>query len=175
VFVKFARLSLLVALAALCGIAFPGAEAAADAARKLPAFEMKDLTEREHRLTDEQFKGKRLLVAAFGTWQQASIDQARELEKFHKAHPDVMIIAFVVDSLPAARDFVQSEALTFQCYKTESTTRIDSTFNRLFKTRKGKTLTLNRVPFVMLADANRNVNFAELGLVTADELAKQLK
>ena len=172
---KSAVLFLLMALIALGGVLVTGGDAGADAARKLPAFEMRDLQEREHRLTDERFKGKRVVVAAFGTWQQVSIDQARELEKFHKAHPEVEIIAFVVDTLPAARDFVAMHELTFPCYKADTSSRIGTTFNRLFKTRKGKTLVLDRIPFVLLADADRNVDFAALGVVTADALAAELR
>lgn len=166
---------LMLTLLAACILAFTGVNADADAARKLPAFEMKDLAEREHRLTDERFRGKRLVIAAFGTWQQVSIDQALELEKFHKANPEVEIIAFVVDELAVARDFVQQHGLSYPCYKTDGVTRIPTAFNRLFKTRQGKTLTLNRAPFVILADAERNVEFAEIGLVSAEKLSAELK
>ncbi len=171
---KSVVLFLLMSVGVIAGIAAFADDAGADVARKVPAFEMKDLEEREHRLTDDKFKGKKLLIAAFGTWQQVSVDQAREIEKFHKAHPEVEIIAFVIDALPAARDFVQREGLSYPCYKTDYSTRADQ-FNKLFKTRKGKTLTLNRIPFVMLADADRNIEYAELGLVTAETLGKELK
>lgn len=166
---------LMLALLTACVVAFTGVDAGAEAARKLPAFEMKDLNEREVRLTDERFRGKQLVIAAFGTWQQVSIDQALELEKFHKANPEVEIIAFVVDELAVARDFVQQHGLSYPCYKTDPVTRIPTGFNRLFKTRQGKTLTLNRAPFVILADADRNVNFADIGLVTADKLSEELR
>lgn len=167
--------TILVLVLALTAISVTSGDAGADAARKLPSFEMKDLQEVEYRLTDERFKGKKLLIAAFGTWQQPSIAQARELQKFHKANPDVEIIAFVVDSLAEARDFVAREQLTYPCYKSDPATRIGPGFNRLFKTRKGKVLTLNKAPFVMLADADRNVYYAELGLVSAETLGKELK
>lgn len=167
--------TILLLVLAFTAISLTSGDAGADAARKLPSFEMKDLQEVEHRLTDERFKGKKLLIAAFGTWQQSSIQQARELEKFHKANPDVVIIAFVVDSLAEARDFVAREGLSYPCYKTDVATRIGPGFNRLFKTRKGKVLTLNKVPFVMLADADRNVYYAELGTVSAETLGKELK
>ncbi len=162
-------------LLAVMGVAFTAGAADADAARKLPAFEMKDLQEQEHRLTDDRFKGKKLLIAAFATWHQPSIEQARELEAFHKAHPEVEIIAFIVDSVAEARDFKARQGLTFPCYKTDASTRIGQGFNRVFKTRKGKVLTLNKAPFVILADADRNVYYAELGLTSAATLGQELK
>lgn len=146
----------------------------ADSTKRLPTFSMKDLQEREHSLSDAQFKDKILLIAAVGTWQQVSVDQAAELEKFHKAHPEVEIITFICDDLPAARDFVAQQGLTYPCYKTDGTAPIGSTFNRLFETKKGKTLTLNQLPFVVLADKTRNVKFAETGLVDAARLGEAL-
>jgi peroxiredoxin len=161
-------------LMAVALVAFPSGSAQADVARKLPAFEMKDLAEREHRLTDERFQGKKLVIVAFGTWQQVSVDQARELQKFHDANPEVEIIAFIVDGPAEARDFVRREGLTFPCYKADPVTRINSAFNRVFRVRTGKTLTLNRMPFVIIADAERNVRFAEIGLVNAERMAENL-
>jgi len=166
-------LSLLVCMAALGGLAATSGDAGAASTRKLPSFELRDLQEKEMRLSDDQFKGKTLLIAAFGTWQEVSRTQARELEAFHKKHPEVEIIAFVVDALPAARDFVKAEGLTISCYKADASTRIGTAFNRLFETKKGKTITLNRLPFVILADSNRNVRFANLGPTDAESMSAE--
>lgn len=165
---------LFAALVCLSVLGFSSRDAGAASAKRLPTFDMKGLDESEHSLTDDRFKDKVLLVAAFGTWQQPSIDQARELEAFHKAHPEVEIIAFVTDSLPNARDFVAREGLSFDCYKTDGTTPIGNSFNRLFTTKRGKTLTLNRVPFVILTGADRNVEFASLGVTSAQTLGNEL-
>src|SRR5690606_19707761 len=108
---------------------------------------MKDLQEVEHSLSDDEFKDKTLLIAGIGTWQQVSRDQAAELEAFHKAHPDVVIICFIADELARSRDFVKAEGITYECYKADGTAPISATFNRLFETKKGKTLTLNQLPF----------------------------
>lgn len=172
---KRIALSFLTACIALVAISFAAPEADAAPSKKLPAFEMKDLEERELRLTDDRFKGKKVLITAFGTWQQVSREQARELQKFHKANPDVEIIAFVVESLPEARDFVKQEGLTFPCYKCDGVTRIGAVFNRLFETKKGKSVTLNRLPFAILADADRNVAWSGMGLSTADKLSAEVK
>jgi len=165
---------LIVAVAAVVGVATVSSPADAEVARKLPSFEMKDLREVEHRLSDERFEGKTVVIAAFGTWQQASIDQARELQRFHEANPNVEIIAFVVDALPQARDFVAREGLTFPCYRPDGGTRIGTTFARVFRTRRGQNLTLNRAPFVIIADANRDVHYAQIGLVDADTIRSNL-
>jgi hypothetical protein len=173
--VKRFALTLIAAVTALVAMSFTAPEADASTSKKLPAFEMKDLEERELRLTDDRFKGKKILVTAFGTWQQVSRDQAREIQKFHKANPDVEIIAFVVESLPEARDFVAQEGLTFPCYKCDGVTRIGSVFNRLFETKKGKSINLNRLPFAILADAERNVVWSDLGLSSSDKLTAEVK
>ncbi|MBZ0135660.1 MAG: peroxiredoxin family protein [Planctomycetes bacterium] len=162
-------------LAALCVLVASGfTDAGAASTKRLPTFDMKDLEEREHSLADDKFKDKVLLVAAFGTWQDVSIRQARELQKFHKAHPEVEIIAFVCDELALAREFRTREGLTFPCYKADGSAPIGTSFNRLFETKKGKTLTLNRVPFVLLTDKNLSIEYANLGLTTADQLADEL-
>jgi peroxiredoxin len=171
--VKSFWMCLVLSLVAVAGIAVATEQADADVGVKLPSFEMKDLNEVQHRLSDERFEGKTLVIVAFGTWQQTSIQQARELERFHQANPDIEIIAFVVDNLGEARDFVAREGLSFPCYRADGGTRIRD-FHRLFRTRRGKTLTLNRVPFVVVADETRSVTFAEIGVVTADTLADKL-
>ena len=165
-------LSLLAALVVLVSVGFTGQDADARVTKRLPTFDMKDLEERDHSLTHERYKGKVLLIAAFSTWQQSSIDQALELEKFHKANPDVQIIAFICNELSLARDFRAQHGLTFPCYKGDGNSFISSSLNRLFKTRTGRTLTLNRVPFVIMTDKDRNVEFAELGLVDAAKLGE---
>jgi peroxiredoxin len=172
--VKQFAVCLIAALISLSVLGFSTRDAEAAPAKRLPTFDMKGLDETEHSLTDDQFKDKKILVAAFGTWQQPSIEQARELEKFHKAHPDVEIIAFVVDSLPSARDFVAREGLSFDCYKTDGSAPIGTSFNRLFETKRGRTLTLNRIPFVILTDKDRNVEFANLGATSAETLGEEL-
>ena len=166
-------LSLMVAFCVLVASGFTDAGAAST--KRLPTFDMKDLEEREHSLSDEKFKDKVILVAAFGTWQEVSVQQARELEKFHKAHPEVEIIAFVCDDLSLAREFRTREGLTFPCYKADGSAPIGTSFNRLFETKKGKVLTLNRTPFVLITDKNRAIEFANLGLTTADEMGEAVK
>ena len=164
--------SFLAAVCVLFALGFTDAGAAST--KRLPTFDMKDLEEREHSLSDDQFKDKVVLVAAFSTWQQVSIEQARELEKFHKAHPEVEIIAFVCDELSLAREFRSREGLSFPCYQANGDAPIGTSFNRLFETKKGKTLTLNRTPFVLLTDKNRAIEYANLGLTTSDEIAAAL-
>jgi len=146
----------------------------AESTRRLPTFSMKDLDEREHSLSDSKFKDKRLLIAGIGTWQNASVEQAAELKKFHAAHPDVEMIVFIADDLPLARDFVARHGLDFPCYKVDGTASISGTFARLFKTKKSQTLTMNRLPFVILADTDRSVGFAELGVVDEKRLSEAL-
>lgn len=163
---RLAMFLLVLCLAVTGLLAMPGSTDAA-ANRKLPTFELRDLKETELRLSDDRFKGKTLLITAFSTWNEASREQARQVEAFHKAHPEVEIIAFVINALPEARDFVQANNLTFPCYKVDSVTRIATAFNRLFETKKGKTVALNRYPFAILADKDRNVKFAVCG--PADE------
>lgn len=166
-------LSFVVACCVLLAMGFTDAGAAST--KRLPTFDMKDLEEREHSLSDAKFKDKQILVAAFGTWQDVSIEQARELEKFHKVHPEVEIIAFVCDELSLAREFRTREGLTFPCYKADGSAPIGTSFNRLFETKKGKTLTLNRTPFVLITDKNRAIEFANLGLTTAAEMGEAVK
>lgn len=166
----FSMLALLIALGAL--LSMPGASDAA-ANRKLPQFELRDLNERELRLSDDRFKGKTLLVVAFSTWNESSREQARQVQAFHTAHPEVEIIAFVMNALPEARDFVAAEGLTFPCYKVDPVTRIGTAFNRLFETKKGKTVTLNRYPFAVLADKDRNVKFAVCGPASRETLSAE--
>lgn len=165
--------SLCVLALAVAGLFALSGDAGAAGNRKLPSFELRDLNETELRLTDDRFKGKTLLIAAFSTWNEASREQARQVAAFHKAHPEVEVIAFVVNALPEARDFVAHEGLTFPCYKADSSTRIATAFNRLFETRKGKTLTLNRYPFAILADKDRNVKFAVCGPADAKTLSTE--
>jgi len=159
---RLIALSLVLTLSAFGLFAMSGSAGAA-ANRKVPSFELRDLNERELRLSDDRFKGKPLLITAFSTWNDASIEQARQIEAFHKANPGVEIIAILVDALPEARDFVAANGLTFPCYKSDAVTRVGSGFNRLFETKKGKTVTLNRYPFAILADKDRNVKFAVCG------------
>jgi hypothetical protein len=147
----------------------------AESTKRLPTFAMKDLDEREHSLSDAEFKDKTLLIAGFSTWQDVSIKQAAELEAFHKAHPEVEIIAFIADDLPRARDFVKQQGLTYKCYKADGTAPISGTFARLYKTKKAQTLTMNRLPFVIIAGKDRNVTFAEMGLVDEARLGEALK
>ncbi|MCB9895927.1 MAG: redoxin domain-containing protein [Planctomycetes bacterium] len=171
---KQLMISLSLALViALAGLAVH--HVTADATKRLPTFAMKDLEEVEHNLSDAEFKDKRLLIAGIGTWQQVSRDQAAELEAFHKAHPDVEIICFIADDITAARDFVKTQGITYKCYKADGTAPINATFNRLFETKKGKTLTLNQLPFVVLAGKDRSVYFAETGVVKAVRLGEVLK
>ncbi|MHC4842094.1 MAG: peroxiredoxin family protein, partial [Planctomycetota bacterium] len=141
-----------------------------ETAKVVPAFEMRDLEEKEHRLTDKRYQNKQLLITAFGTWQDVSIKQAQELEKFHKANPSIEIIAFIVDDLPSARDFKAQRKLTFPCYKTDSVSRLSSTLQRLFETKKGKQYTLNQLPFAILTDKNRAVKYSNVGLTDSKTL-----
>jgi hypothetical protein len=172
--VKRILLALLVLVLALGGLGVAMHTVGASSAKRLPTFDMKDLQERDHSLSDDQYKDKVLLIAAFSTWQQVSIEQARELEKFHKAHPEVEIIAFVANDLPVARDFVKREGLSFPCYKADKTNTANSSFSRLFETKRGKVLTLNRVPFVILTDKERYVKFSNLGLTDSTRLGEEL-
>ena len=170
--IKRFMFSVAAALVVLVAVSFTGHDADARSAKRLPTFDMKDLEEREHSLTDERYKDKIIVVAAFSTWQQVSIDQALELEKFHKANPDVQIIAFICDELSLARDFRIKHGLTFPCYKGDGNSFITNSFNRLFQLRTGRTLTLNRVPFVIMAGKDRSVEFASLGLTDASTLGE---
>jgi peroxiredoxin len=163
-------LTLSVAFGAL--LCLPGSSDAA-ANRKVPAFELRDLQERELRLSDERFRGKTLLIVAFSTWNDASVEQARQVQAFHKAHPEVEIIAFVANALPEARDFVAAQGLTYPCYKVDAVTRIGTAFNRLFETKRGKTVTLNRYPFAILADKDRNVRFSVCGPASSETLSTE--
>lgn len=158
---------------ALCGLLALSGDAGAASNRKLPTFELRDLNEVELRLSDDRFRGKTVLITAFSTWNETSREQARQVQAFHKAHPEVEIIAFVMNALPEARDFVAHEGLTFPCYKVDNVTRIPTAFNRLFETKKGKTLTLNRYPFAILADKDRNVKFAFCGPTDKETLSAE--
>ena len=161
----------VLSLAALISVSVEG-----DAAgrRQLPSFKMLDLSEVEHSLGDEEFKDKVILVAGFGTWQEVSRDQAHALTVFHKAHPEVAIVAFVVADVASARDFIHDEGLEYGCYKADRSPHLDRDFDRLFETKTGMTIRLNRIPFVFLADKSRNVTFANIGLTTAATLSKEL-
>jgi hypothetical protein len=174
-FMRHLVISLVFGLLGVVALVFAVRDAAADTTRQMPSFSMKDLSEVQHRLTDERFQNRPLLVTAFGTWQQVSIEQARELQAFHAAHPEVEIIAFVMDALPEARDFVARHGLTFPCYQPDPAARLDGTLNRLFNVRTGRTLTLNRVPFVLLTDRQRNVHLADIGLVKAERLTETVR
>ena len=169
------RLFLLTLSLVACAGAILSIGGSANAAmnRKVPAFEFRGLDEREYRLTDAQFQGKPLLITAFTTWNETGRSQAREVAAFHKAHPEVLVIAFVVNALPEARDFVRQEGLTFPCYKADSVSRINTTLNRLFETKKDKTLTFNRLPFAILADKERTVRYSTLGLGEAKTLSAE--
>lgn len=164
----------LVLIVCLAAVLVLGGSASAASDRKVPSFEMRDLQEREVRLSDDRFKGKTLLITAFTTWNEVSRQQAREVEAFHKANPNVEIIAFVANSLAESRDFVQQEGLTYPCYKADQASRIGTTLNRLFETKKDKTLNLNRLPFAILADKDRTVKFANLGLTDAKTLSAEV-
>lgn len=170
----------LLALCALVVLAFVSIDTQAASVKTLPNFEMRGLDESEHRLSDEKYKNKIVLVAAFSTWQDVSIKQARELQAFHAKHPEVEIIAFVSDDAPLARDFVAKQGLTYPCFKSnggpagDGSPRIGQNFNRLFETKKGKTLTLNKVPFVVLAGKDRRVAYTNVGLTTQSTLSEQL-
>lgn len=172
--------TLLLAVFALCVLAFVSVDTEAAASKTLPNFEMRGLDESEHRLSDAQYKDKVVLIAAFSTWQDISIKQARELQAFHTKYPEVEIIAFVSDDAAAARDFVARQGLTFPCFKSnggasgDGSPKIGQNFNRLFDTKKGKTLTLNKVPFVVLAAKDRRVAYANVGLNTEATLSEQL-
>lgn len=167
-------LSGCIALAALVAVVALQRPASADTLKRLPAFELKTLEEGEVRLTDEKFKDKRLLVAAFSTWQDVSRRQAAELEKFHKAHPDVVIIAVVVQSLSEARDFKQQNDLHFDCYKCDAVSNLATNLNRLFPARKNRVVNLNRIPFVVLTDAQRGVVYANIGFTDEARLSAEL-
>lgn len=165
---------LCIAAIGLAGLSYVARDAGAETARRLPTFDMKGLDEQEHSLTDERFEGKTVLVTCFGTWQHSSIEQARELQKFHEANPDVEIIAFVAANVPNARDFREREGLTFGCYKLDGTAPVADIFSRLFVAKRGQEVTLNRVPFVIMAEENRTVSFANIGLTPADRLSEEL-
>lgn len=167
-------LSGCIALAALVAVVALQRPASADSLKRLPAFELKTLDERDVRLTDDKFKDKRLLVAAFSTWQDVSRRQAAELEKFHKAHPDVEIIAIVVQSLSESRDFKQEQGLSYECYKCDGVSNLSTNLNRLFPARKNRVVNLNRVPFVILTDKQRGVVYANIGLTDEARLSAEL-
>lgn len=162
-------IGLSIAIAAIVGLQ---GYSAAETAKIVPAFEMRDLEEKEHRLTDEYFKNQPLLIVAFGTWQDVSIKQAAEIETFHKDNPEVKIIAFIVDDLPAARDFRTAHNLSFPCYKMDSVSNLKSTLGRLFDAKKGKKITLDKLPFAILTDSKRAVKFSNIGLTDANTLAE---
>lgn len=170
----------LLAALALGVLAFVSVDSQAAAVKTLPNFEMRGLDESEHRLSDARYKDKVVLVAAFSTWQDVSIRQAREIQAFHAKHPQVEIIAFISDDAPLARDFVANQGLTFPCFKSggslagEGNPRIRDNFSRIFETKKAKTLTLNKIPFVILAGKDRRVAFAEVGFVGEAKLSEQL-
>lgn len=174
-----ASMALLVAVA-LGVLAFVSVDSQAAAVKTLPNFEMRGLDESEHRLSDARYKDKIVLVVAFSTWQDISVRQAREIQAFHGKNPQVEIIAFVCDDAPLARDFVVNQGLTYPCFKSggalsgEGNPRIRDNFFRIFETKKSKSLTLNKTPFVVLAGRDRRVAFAEVGLVTEAKLAEQL-
>jgi peroxiredoxin len=170
---------MLLVAAALCALAVASVDTQAAASKTLPNFEMRGLDESEHRLTDAQYRDKVLLIAAFSTWQDVSVRQARELEAFHAKHPQVEIIAFVTDDAPMARDFVARHGFTFPCYKAaggpggEGGPRIAQNFNRLFDAKKGKVFSLNKTPFVVLAGKDRRVAYTNVGLTTEATLSEQ--
>jgi peroxiredoxin len=172
--------TLLLAVFALGVLAFVSVDTQAAASKTLPNFEMRGLDESEHRLSDAQYKDKIVLIAAFSTWQDISIKQARELQAFHVKHPEVEIIAFVSDDAPAARDFVARQGLTYACFKSnggpsgDGSPKVSQNFNRLFETKKGKTLTLNKIPFVVLAAKDRRVAYANVGLTSEATMSEQL-
>lgn len=53
-------------------------------------FELKDLDGNTHKSSD--FKGKKLVINFFATWCDPCIEEAPELEAFHKDYDDAMII-----------------------------------------------------------------------------------
>ena len=106
-------LTLTFSVLSLAALAFISVETDAAGIKTLPNFELKGLDETESRLSDDKYKDKIVLLAAFSTWQDVSVKQAREVEAFHAKHPEVAIVAFVADDLSAARDFVAREKLSF--------------------------------------------------------------
>jgi len=170
----------LLTVFALTALLAVSVETQAATAKTLPNFEMRGLDESEHRLSDEKYKDKVVLVAGFSTWQDVSIKQARELQAFHLKHPQVEIVAFVSDDSAAARDFVTRQGLTYPCFKSngspggDGSPRLSQNFNRLFETKKGKTLSLNKLPFVVLAAKDRRVAYSNVGLTTESVLSEQL-
>ena len=167
-------LTLLIAItAALAGLVASSAGSSADKSRALPSFEMKDLEENTVSTNDERFKDKKLLLVAFGTWQQVSFDQADAVEQFHKKHPEVEIIAFVVDSPERAREFRASRGLTFPCYKPDGGPRIDTGFRHLFDVRESRQLNMNRLPWVLFTGADHEIRFDHLGLVGLEQLEEE--
>lgn len=161
-----------IALVSLFAVAQPNSAAEN---KRVPVFSFKDLSEQEHSLSDDEFKNKKLVIAAFTTWNAASIRQARELQKFHTKNTGAVVIAFVVQSVAEARDFVKQEGLTYGCYKVDAQIGIQNNFGRLFETKKGKNLNMNRVPFVIVTDKNRNVKLAKLGLTDSASIEKAIK
>lgn len=162
-------ISAVLAITAIIGLqGFTSAETA----KVVPAFEMRDLQEVEHRLTDDKFKDKQLLIVGFGTWQDVSIKQAAQIELFQKANPEVEIIAFIIDDLPAARDFRAEQELSFPCYKMDRVSNLSNTLGRLFETKKGKNYTMNQLPFTILTDKKRAVKFSNVGLTSAKTIAE---
>ncbi len=170
----------LLTVFALTALLAVSVETQAATAKTLPNFEMRGLDESEHRLSDEKYKDKVVLVAGFSTWQDVSIKQARELQAFHLKHPQVEIVAFVSDDPAAARDFVTRQGLTYPCFKSngspggDGSPRLSQNLNRLFETKKGKTLSLNKLPFVVLAAKDRRVAYSNVGLTTEAVLSEQL-
>jgi len=170
----------LLTVFALTALLAVSVETQAATAKTLPNFEMRGLDESEHRLSDEKYKDKVVLVAGFSTWQDVSIKQARQLQAFHLKHPQVEIVAFVSDDPAAARDFVTRQGLTYPCFKSngspggDGSPRLSQNLNRLFETKKGKTLSLNKLPFVVLAAKDRRVAYSNVGLTTEAVLSEQL-
>ncbi|MCC6573364.1 MAG: redoxin domain-containing protein [Planctomycetes bacterium] len=168
------RLLVLLAMIACVGVGLFSTTTGLDAAslKTLPSLSLKTLSEQEVRLTDDRFKDKIIVVAAFTTWNDVSRRQARALEVFHKENPNVEIVALVVDEIAAARDFVAQEGLTYPCYKSSDGPRVGTNLMRLFEAKKNKQVIVNRVPFVIIADKERRVVYAQFG-VTSETTIKE--
>lgn len=171
---KRLTLALLFAACVFAGLIAIAGDTDAASARTLPSLSLKTLEEKEVRLSDARFNGKIIVLAAFTTWNDISVRQAQALNAIYRDHPNVEIVAMIVDDLPAARDFRVAHDLKFPCYKSSDGPRVGTNLQRMFETKKNRQVLVNRVPFVIIADKDRKVAYAQFGLTEEKTLREKL-
>ena len=104
-------------LLSLIGIAFyqalnqPDAPAEAVEGNKAIDFTLRDLEGKEISLAD--YKGKKVLLNFWATWCKPCKKEMPDMEKLHKANPDIVVLAVNIDTENKVKEFMNNLELTF--------------------------------------------------------------